>query len=416
MIKSALFLSVFGLIPCLGFARIDTLKVGNQAFQSITEAIAHTKSHDVILVEKGIYDETDIVIDKPLTLIGVDQPVVDGQQKSQIFLIQADSVTLSGFQIQNVGKSYTVDWAGIKLDQSQHCLIEDNVLVNTFFGIYLKKAHHNIIRNNDIAGKAVDEVNSGNGIHLWYSNNNLVEGNHIRGHRDGIYFEFVDNSRIINNTSEHNLRYGLHFMFSNNDQYIGNTFRANGTGVAVMFSKKIKMNYNHFLDNWGTVSYALLFKEIYDGELKGNEFRRNTTAIFADGSNRIDIAQNNFTGNGWAMNIYGNCFDNKIRENNFISNTFDIASNNSKNHNTYEGNYWDQYAGYDLDLDGYGDVPYRPVKLFSFIQNRVPESIILLRSFFIEIINIAERVTPVLTPEDLIDKKPKMKQFHYDNH
>ena len=79
------------------------------------------------------------------------------------------------------------------------------------------------------------------------------------------------------------------------------------------------------------------------------------------------------------------------------------------NDNKFDSNYWSSYSGYDLDKDGIGDVPYRPVKLFSYIVNRTPETIILLRSLFIDILNFSERVSPVFTPDDLVDASPKMK-------
>ena len=78
------------------------------------------------------------------------------------------------------------------------------------------------------------------------------------------------------------------------------------------------------------------------------------------------------------------------------------------NDNVFNQNYWSDYTGYDLDKNGVGDVPYRPVKLFSYIVNRTPETIILLRSLFIDILNFSERVSPVFTPDDLVDTSPKM--------
>lgn len=386
----------------------------NGQYKSIQEAIDLGNSHDTILVYSGEYVEYDIIIDKPLFLIGIDRPIINGNFKSEIVTITSDSVYFKGFQVQNVGFSFTKDWAAIKIDNKDYCTIEDNILLDTYFGIYLKKANHTIIRDNRLQSKAENEVNSGNGIHLWYCDDILIKNNQVRGHRDGIYFEFVEHSRIIGNTSEANIRYGLHFMFSNHDDYIENTFKNNGTGVAVMFSDHINMIGNQFVDNWGTTNYGLLFKEIYDGELSENIFENNTTAIFADGSNRIKIINNEFRSNGWAMNIFSSCMDNEIAYNNFISNTFDLTTNGTRNSNDFHDNYWDQYAGYDLDKDGVGDVPYRPVRLFSYLIGRVPESIILLHSFFIDMINIAEKVAPVLTPQSLIDERPKMTLNLYD--
>ena len=103
-------------------------------------------------------------------------------------------------------------------------------------------------------GSPRSEQLTGNGIHLWKSNHALIDGNHIQGHRDGIYFEFVSHSTVQNNLSENNIRYGIHFMFSNDDVYFNNIFRKNGAGVAVMYSKKVNMEWNHFEENWGASS------------------------------------------------------------------------------------------------------------------------------------------------------------------
>ena len=79
--------------------------------------------------------------------------------------------------------------------------------------------------------------------------------------------------------------------------------------------------------------------------------------------------------------------------------------------NTFNDNYWSEYTGYDLDKDGVGDIPHYPVKLYSYIHQQVPESVVLMRSLFVDIINYAEKVSPVFTPKDVMDKTPKMKQL-----
>jgi nitrous oxidase accessory protein len=380
---------------------------------SLRDAIWMASRGDVIIVTKGYYQEGNIVINKQLSLIGIGYPVIDGGNTNEVFTILADSVRLSGFQVQNCGVSYVKDLAGIKIDNFSHCIIENNKLINTFFGIYLKNANHCVIRNNNIEGKARDEFSSGNAIHIWYSKDILVDGNTCIQHRDGIYFEFVENSTITRNISEKNLRYGLHFMFSNHDDYIGNIFRNNGAGVAVMFSNHIIMKENLFENNWGSNAYGLLLKDITDGEISNNRFIENTIGIYGDGANRIKMESNEFRNNGWALKILGSCAGNVIAGNNFISNTFDVLTNNSTNYNEYNGNFWSDYTGYDLDRDGAGDVPYKPVKLFSLVAGKVPSAIILLRSPFVDLINFAEKVMPSLTPQTLEDKYPLMKQVTF---
>jgi nitrous oxidase accessory protein len=282
---------------------------------------------------------------------------------------------------------------------------------NIFFGLLIERSSRGIVRNNVIASHATEEISSGNGIHLFYCKFLLITGNEVSQVRDGIYLEFVDDSRITDNYSHHNLRYGLHFMFSNRDEYDHNTFRSNGAGVAVMFSTAIQMHQNLFKENWGSSSYGLLLKEINDAEIFENIFDENTIAINIEGSNRINYRNNTFQSNGWAMKFRGGCYANHVLANNFMNNTFDISYKGKMNDNSFDRNYWSSYTGYDLDRDGTGDVPFRPVKLFSYIVNENPAAIVLLRSLFVDLINFSEKVSPVFTPDDLEDSHPAMKKI-----
>ena len=376
---------------------------------TISEAIEKASPHDTIYIESGVYKESDLLVEKPLTLIGIDKPVIDGEKKGEILTINADSVTLDGLRIKSVGISYTEDFAAVRVRKSKHFVLRNLELEDLFFGIYIEKSSHGIIDNNRVYGNAKDEHNSGNGLHLWYSHHLDVRNNHVVGLRDGIYLEFADDCIIENNRSENNLRYGLHFMFSNRDSYSNNHFENNGSGVAVMFSKHITMTQNTFKKNWGSASYGLLLKEINDAKITKNEFIENTIAINVEGSNRIDYNRNSFKNNGWAVKVRGACYSNMFTENNFLYNSFDVSYNSKMNDNKFDRNYWTNYSGYDLDRNGIGDVPFRPVKLFSYVVNRTPETIVLMRSLFVDIIDFSEKVSPVFTPDNLMDENPLIK-------
>ncbi|MGO1751250.1 MAG: nitrous oxide reductase family maturation protein NosD [Psychroflexus sp.] len=379
---------------------------------SISDAISKAKPGDKIIVKKGVYKEHQIIVDKPVKIIGENLPTVDGEDKGDIFQVFADSVTIDGLKLINVGSSYTSDFAAIRLSRVKNFLIQNLELRKIFFGIYLEKSHHGTIRNNNILGDAVNEHNSGNGIHLWYSKNVKIEDNLIQKVRDGIYLEFADDCVISNNKSIDNLRYGLHFMFSNDDVYRDNIFENNGAGVAVMFSKRIEMINNEFKYNWGTAAYGLLLKEINDATIEHNIFEENTTGINVEGSNRITYTKNDFKDNGTAIKVLGACYDNIFTLNNFLYNSFDVSFNSRLNSNRFHRNYWSEYTGYDLDEDGYGDVPYRPVKLFSYVVNQIPEAIILMRSLFVDIIDFSEKVSPVFTPDNLLDEEPLIRKYN----
>lgn len=390
-----------------------TIQVGPSArIHTIHEALKTAGNGDTILVNGGVYTEGNILIEKSVTLLGRNNPVIDGLAKNlELITIAADSVTIDGFTIQNGGFSFLRDLAGIRIQRKSFFTIRNNTLLKTMFAIYLEKASDGIIQQNTIVGEAKDEISSGNGIHAWYCKNLTITGNTVHNQRDGIYFEFVENSKVSHNISKGNLRYGLHFMFSNNDDYADNLFENNGAGVAVMFSKQIGMFRNTFKKNWGSSACGLLLKEIYDGRIEQNAFIKNTTGIKVDGSTRIHYLRNNFENNGWAIKFVGGCYDNEITSNNFVSNAFDLVIESARNNNTIDGNYWSAYTGYDLDKDGVGDVPFRPVKLFSYIVSRSPEAMVLLRSLFIDIIDYAEKIRPMFTPENVIDHAPLMQKI-----
>ncbi len=400
---------IFGLtISQLSARTIEVCK--SCTYATIRAGIAAAQTGDKVVVKAGLYQENNLIVTKSIHLIAKGEVIIDGQFKETILKFQADNFLIEGFTIINVGHSYTKDFTAILVSKSKNFVIQKNYLKKVFFGILIEKSKGGTVKNNQITGAGgKNEADVGNGVHIWHSSKMKISYNEVSNLRDGIYFEFVTNSVVTQNHSHHNLRYGLHFMFSNNDEYYNNIFANNGAGVAVMFSKFINMKGNTFKDNWGASSYGLLLKEIYDAEIDSNIFIRNTTGITAEGSTRINYKNNTFSSNGWALKISGACYKNIFTRNNFFSNSFDLSYNGQLNDNLFDNNYWSSYTGYDLDKDGIGDVPFRPVKLFSYIVNRTPETIVLLRSLFVDIINFSEKVSPVFTPDALKDEHPLMK-------
>lgn len=400
----------FILCCCCLTSFAGTIKVGRQQqHKNIAAAIAAAKPGDTILVDAGTYFEKNLVISKPLYLKGIGHPVLDAEKKYENISIKANNVTVDGFLLEHTGVSSVVDYAAIKIYEAHNVTIINNIINNAFFGIYSQYGIHCLIQSNTLTANAKNEQESGNGIHCWKSDSMQIIGNTISGHRDGIYFEFVTHSVIWRNSSFKNLRYGLHFMFSNDDAYITNTFENNGAGVAVMFSHGVKMFNNYFKENWGDAAYGLLLKEINDSYIEGNHFEKNTSAIYAEGANRIVIQKNVFRNNGWAFKIQASCMDVTLVQNNFLGNTFDVGTNGSLVLNHFDRNYWDKYEGYDLNRDHIGDVPYRPVSMYSMIVERNPPSMILFHSLIVSLMDKSEKVIPSLTPENLKDEHPLMK-------
>jgi nitrous oxidase accessory protein len=386
-----------------------SLHVGsNHSFKTIKAALEKTENGDTVFIHKGLYKEGNIIVNRSITLFGIDRPILDGDKKYEVLSVKTSYVTIQGLRVQHSGYASLDDPGGIKVYDATRVTIIDNELYDNFFGIYIQFSTHCLVKNNKIIAFGKEEQTIGNGIHCWKSDSLQIIGNSMKGCRDGIYFEFVNNSVIWRNTVTDNIRYGLHFMNSNNDAYFTNIFSRNGAGVAVMFSKKITMMNNTFNENWGDAAYGILLKEISDCHLSGNTFNKNTAAIFMDGCNRTIVEKNAFSNNGWGLKIQANCMDNTIQSNNFFKNTFDVSTNGTLLLNKFQYNYWDKYTGYDLNKDKIGDVPYRPLSLYSVIVENNPTAMLLYRSLIVTLLDQSEKKIPSLTPENFIDEKPLM--------
>ncbi len=389
---------------------VDTLFVSPRSgvAHPIADAVRTVARGGVVHLRAGVYAESTIVIAQPLTLQGDSGSILDGRGERELVVIHADSVIVRDLTFRNTGTSQTTDRAALHVIESAGCLLERNHFENTLFGIYLQRSQACLVRRNTLDGMAGSQTVTGNGIHLWASRDMVLEDNIIRGHRDGIYFEFVRNSVARRNLSTRSKRYGLHFMFSDSCWYEHNTFRHNESGVAVMYSKAVHITDNSFVDNRGSAAYGLLLKEITDSEVRRNQFVDNSSALHLEGASRDSVTDNDFVRNGWAIKILADAQENVLSGNAFVENVFDVGTNSRSNYSTFDGNYWDRYRGYDLAHDGIGDVPHVPVRLFALLVEQTPAALVLTRSILVDFLDAAERVLPILSPASLRDRAPLM--------
>jgi len=376
---------------------------------TLTAALAAARPGDRIVVQAGSYREPAIVVGVTVTIVGEGRPVFLGGAHSTI-QVRAEGVEIRGLAFEGVTASSTEDRAAILLEAVRGCRILDNEIRGAYFGIYAMRSAGCTIAGNRLRGGPGRASTSGNGIHLWQSSDMTVRDNTVEGHRDGIYLEFTRAALVSANLVQANSRYGLHFMRSDSCAYAGNRFARNGAGVAVMYSRGVRMTGNRFEQNRGSAAYGLLLKEISDATVRNNEFIDNTVGLYLEDSNRNLVEGNLFQRNGWAVKVLANAGDNRFTGNRFEGNSFDAATNSRSASSSFDRNWWDRYRGYDLDRDGLGDVPYRPVRLFSLVAEQHRPALILLRSAFVDLLDGAERLMPMLTPDALADRSPLMRR------
>jgi nitrous oxidase accessory protein len=389
-------------------ARVIHVAPGS-AVATVGAALERAGRGDTIVVHAGLYHEAGLSITRPVQILGQGAPVIDGGGAS-VFLVSADSVGIAGLTIRNVAPSFTEDRAAIRVANIRGCSIRDNTIRDSFFAVYAARAEDCVIEGNVIVGSGRTETANGNAIHLYRTRGMIVVRNEVRGHRDGIYLEFGRQATIRGNSSHGNTRYGLHFMYSDSCAYDGNTFRGNRAGVAVMYSRNVAMTGNTFAGATGAAAYGLLLKEIGDSRLEQNTFSGNTVALSLEGGQRVVARRNRFVRNGWAVRLGGDADAGRFEGNEFSGNAFDVVTNSRQAPTRFAGNFWDRYDGYDLDRDGLGDVPFRPVRLFGLIVEQHPEAIILLNSLLVDLLDMSERVAPILTPELPVDSTPLIRR------
>ena len=401
---------------CLSFSIITlsarTIEVGEgKAFSSINAALHKAKAKDEILIYgKKIYKE-HLVIQKPITLKGVGTPIIDGGQRGDVIKVNADNVTIEGLQIQNSARSSQVDYCGVHVKDAQFVTVRNCVFRKNQFSVMFQNCKNGLIANNNISSNITYNPIMGNAVHCWKSDNMHITSNNIGHNRDGIYLEFVNNSHIDHNTVSGCARYGLHFMFSHFNVYNSNRFNHNQAGVAVMFAHNVEMINNTFEFNRGTSSYGLLIKELQYSTIKWNRFLDNTVGLLIDGGSDLNVHHNVIKNNGWGMRLISASTNDTIVHNNFLGNTFDMTTNVSYNRNNVNGNYWDKYEGYDLNKDGYGDVPFHPLSLFSMLAEQNENVLFFFHSFLMNLLDATEKVLPSITPDNYVDNYPHMNPY-----
>ncbi|MCW7491909.1 nitrous oxide reductase family maturation protein NosD [Leptospira sp. 2 VSF19] len=382
----------------------------NCTIKTLKDAITLSQNGDTIKIQPGIYKEGFLPITKSISIIGENGVVIDGLKEKHVLGVYANGVRIQNLKVIGSGISDLSEFAGVHTEKVKDCYFENLSLEDNVYGFYLAETTNCTLKNNTSIGNAENEVLGGNGIHLWSASQNKIIGNKLKKHRDGIYLEFSEHLEIEGNESEENIRYGMHFMFSNHNQFNKNIFKNNSAGVAVMYSKDITMEENKFLDNWGESSNGILLKDIADSTLSKNRFEGNTIAVFADGITNINFQNNDFINNGWGIKILGNTDYNKIIDNNFIKNVFDISTNTKSTTNIFSKNYWDHYEGYDLDKDQIGDIPHKTIHFFGYWIAVYPFLMVLYESPVVLFLQGIEKAFPIVTPIEFEDQHPRMKE------
>jgi nitrous oxide reductase family maturation protein NosD len=370
MKKLLLFLFVFSITFIINPEK-------NIAAENLQAIIDSLEEGAVLKLENKTY-EGNIVINKPITIIGADKTVIKGDGTGNVISIKAANVTLKKLTVSHssMNRNSAEEYAGIKVHTNGNVL-EHIKITDSFHGIYLSQAHENKIKYVDIKGMGKGEIAAqGNGIHVYYSNDNLLTHNTIEGTRDGMFFDYANrNESLENNISD--TRYGLHYMYSDENIFKKNTFTMNTGGAAVMNSNHLLLEDNHFIVNYGNQSFGLLLLQANDNLIKNNTFYMNQRGIYIDQATRNTIIGNKISQNQIGIELWASSNEQIFTENLITENTIPavtIGGNGETNlwSQDGKGNDWgSSFPLTDLNQNGIGDFPitYRS-SLYQLIEDQ----------------------------------------------
>ncbi|MBS1158907.1 MAG: copper transporter substrate-binding protein [Proteobacteria bacterium] len=380
---------------------------------SIAAAIQAAKAGDTVKVARGHYEE-HLLIDKPLRLVGSDRPTLSGGERGDVIRVKAVDVLIEGFIIRDSGADLTAQNAGIYVEPgSDRIAVRNNALVYNLFGVWLEKLKDPEVSNNRITGKRdLSSARRGNGIQLYNTTGARIIGNHISFARDGIYVD-VSHHAVFRGNTLHDLRYGTHYMNSNDNLWEDNETYHNRGGLALMEVRRQVVRNNRA---WGNVDHGIMLRTIVDSVIENNVVAGNGRGFFIYDAEYNVLKGNRIIGNQVGAHVSAGSIHNDVDGNDFIQNREQVryVASHDEAWGQKRGNYWSNYAGWDGNGDGTGDVPYEANDLVDRLTWKFPLVKLLLNSPAVHSLRLIARQFPLLRSPSIVDRLPRMQPSNPD--
>lgn len=392
-----------------GAARAEVIPVAPGG-SKLLAAIAGASPGDTLHLQRGIHSGP-ILIDKTLSLEGADGASIEGNGVGHVVHVTAENVMIRSLLIKGSGPELETKDSAIFLDKTAHrARIEDNRLMDNLFGVYDWGAEDAIIRGNVIRGRIDVKISvRGNGVHLWNAEGSRVEFNDISLGRDGI-FVTTSKKNVFRGNRMQDVRYGIHYMYTNDSEIIDNVSIGNHAGYALMFSHRLKVQGNFSKNDR---DHGLLLNYANGSTIEGNKVvNGGDKCVFIYNSNKNAFRRNWFEGCQIGIHFTGGSERNSMTESAFIGSRTQVKYVGTKwvewSHEG-TGNYWSDNPAFDMDADGFSDLPYKPNDAVDQVMWRYPLARTLLTSPAVKVLRFAQGQFPGMYPGGVIDTNPLMK-------
>jgi len=372
------------------------------SYPSLQALVDKVKQGETFIIPPGTYSGP-VFIERAMTLDGQGKVTINSGGKGSVIILDTDGAVIKNLHLTNSGDHHNDLDSGVQV-RGNFNVIKDNIIDDCLFGIDLQQSENNIVKRNRISSKDEELGMRGDAIRLWYSFDNKIIGNTITDTRDMVVW-YSKNNIIKDNTTVGG-RYGLHFMYSQYNLVQNNSYKNNSVGIFLMYSDGVKLLNNTISHATGAAGIGIGFKETSDVVVADNKILFSSIGLSIDVSPYQPDTKNHFTNNLIAFNGIGirflaNWKDNIFKNNHFKANITQIMVMGGKtaNRNEWDGNYWDDYEGFDLDNDGIGDTPHEIYAYSDRIWQDVPGAQFFKGSAMLELIDFLERLAPFSEPD-----------------
>jgi nitrous oxidase accessory protein len=382
----------------------------------LQDAIDNAPVGSILKLPAGVY-KGSIKITKPITIVAKeDGVIIDGEGSGTVIEVKSSYVTLKNLKIVNSGNRHDRIDSGITMLEGKHCEISNCIIDDCLFGIDMQMVSNSIVSNNTITSKDIELGLRGDGLRLWYSNDNIIKKNSLIKSRDMVVW-YSHGNEIVENYGEY-CRYSLHFMYAGKNLVKNNTYKFNSVGIFFMYSKDTIAIGNVVQSSLGATGMGIGLKDVSNFTLDGNTVIYCAQGFYVDRSpfepdTNNWIINNKILYNSEAIHFHSLSENNIIKDNAIMGNIEDVVndSRGSKtNENEILGNYWDNYVGFDRDGDNVGDTPHRVYQYADQMWIYNPNVKFFYGSPVISLLNFLAKLAPFTKPLFLLeDEKPKVR-------
>lgn len=382
------------------------------SFDELVSRLAGAEPGARVCLEPGEYVGT-IELPEGVTVWGPRSAVLRTAGKGTTVLMRSNTALL-GLTVDGSGGRFDVLDAAVKINGTD-VRVQGVSVKNSVFGILSEKSRRVSVVGNLVRGTGGPALGMrGDGIRLWETYDSLVEGNQVEDARDCVVWYSTDN--VVRDNVVRGGRYGVHIMYSHRNRVERNRFSGNEVGVFIMYSRDVEVLENLMLISGGSAGIGLGIKESGNLTVKKNRLVHNTQGIFLDSSPMNEGDTNLFEDNEVRMSDIGIGFLSSQRANTFRRNRFRdnftqvrVDGGGDALAVTWEENYWSDYAGYDLDGDDVGDVPYELRDLAGALEARYADLAFFRGTPALGLISVAGHVVPLFQPKTVLrDTRPRM--------